>query len=64
MTRMSGLRKMLGDMDGREERPVWLRFFDPGPDATVRLDARRTRVGKLPKDEGAGVLVVPLGKVR
>ena len=42
----------------------WLRFSDAGPGATVRQDARRIRVGKPPKDEGAGVLVIPMGKVR
>ena len=41
-----------------------LRFSDAGPDATVRAIARWTRVGKPPKDEGAGVLVIPMGKVR
>ena len=43
---------------------TWLRFSDAGPGATVRQDAQWTRVGKPPKDEGAGVLVIPMGKVR
>ena len=43
---------------------VWLWFSDAVPDTTVRLGAQRTRAGKRPKDEGAGVLVIPMGKVR